>query len=137
MRKVLLLVGCLLAGCGPRKAPSSPTGGTAPTPPPSEHLAVEAVIWTAESSEIDPHRILDKEGTLRRTAAPDPEAEGQVKYWPFSLDYWGIMRTDLEDVLKPYIGRTVRVEGEFRKTYAHEKWLYEVDPVRITLLPTP
>src|SRR5437762_2563223 len=95
---------------------------------PAKGESVEAVV--TEKGEIDPKKVHDREGILKKTPLPD-SGEAQTGYWPWSMDYWGIMRTDLEELLKPYAGRTVRVEGEFRKIYAHDRYIYEVDPVRI------
>jgi len=133
----------ILAACGP-KAPAASTGPGTPTPTPAatptakpEHLGAEAVIWSVEKTDIEPQKVQSREGTLKRTPPPPESGDNQTSYWPWKIDYWGIMRTDLEELLKPYLGRNVRVEGEYRKIYAHDGWIYEVDPVKIVLLPTP
>src|SRR5207249_3151670 len=61
MKRSALVGALLLVGCGPKKSVSaSPTATATPTsaPTPSpEHLPTEAVIWSAEKSEIDPKKV--------------------------------------------------------------------------------
>jgi hypothetical protein len=96
-----------------------------------EALPADAVLWQGDPvTPFDASATLVKEGVLVRTREPEETA----RYWPFSMDYWGISRTDLEPLLAPHVGRTIRVEGHFKKTYDEATWIYEVDPVKITAL---
>jgi hypothetical protein len=121
----------LLAACAPK-----PAGTAGDTPrkkrPPQERLPANAVLWEGELPEgVDRAALLDKDGVLTRTKEPTGDT---VRWWPYSVDYWGLTRTDLETLLEPHVGRTVRVTGHYKKIYSGGTWIYEVDPVKITAL---
>lgn len=94
-------------------------------------LPADAVLWQGEPmTPFDASSKLVKDGVLVRTKVPEETG----RYWPFSMDYWGIVRSDLEELLAPHVGRRVRIEGHFKKIYDDATWVYEVDPVKITAL---
>jgi hypothetical protein len=132
MRRLALLpvaLVVLLASCAPK--PAGTTSGS-PKRPKLESLPADAVLWEGElPAGVDRAALLDKEGVLTRTKEPTGDA---ARWWPYSLDYWALTRTDLETLLEPHVGRTVRVTGHFKKIYTDGTWIYEVDPVKITAL---
>lgn len=128
MKRATLLLVLLAAGC--RHAPphaAAPTPAATPAPMP-----FAAILWKVETP-ADGDRALrldEKDGVLKR-----PELKDEGRTWPFSIDYWGIARTDVDALLAPYVGRRVRVRGIYKKIDVHGQWHYEVDPETITLLP--
>ena len=132
MRGVLLLpiLALVLAACGPKTGAGTGTGAD----PVLEPLPADAVLWEGESpADVPASAILEKVGFLRRTKPPPTDVD-RARWWPFSLDYWGVTRTDLETLLAPHVGRKVRVIGHYKKIYDDGEWIYEVDPVRIIAL---
>lgn len=136
-----LVAGALVgvaAACGPKVETASSPGGSATAPRPSQRdrLPADAVLWEGEAlAGVDTSRILEKTGTLTRLAEPTEGA--MVRWWPFAIDYWAIMRTDLELLLAPHVGRTIRVTGHFTKTYDDGNWIHEVAPVKIVAVADP
>lgn len=119
------------AACAPKPGA---TAGSAPKRLKLERLPADAVLWEGELPEgVERSALLEKDGVLSRTKEPAAD-EDTVRWWPYSLDYWGLTRTDLETLLDPHVGRTVRVTGHFKKIYSDGAWIYEVDPVKITAL---
>lgn len=132
MRRLALLpiaLSALLVSCAPKPA------GTASDPPKRpklERLPADALLWEGELPEgVDRAALLEKEGVLDRTKEP---TEDTGRWWPYSVDYWGIARTDLATLLEPHVGRKVRVTGHYKKIYTDGTWIYEVEPVKITAL---
>lgn len=131
MRVWAILASVLLSSGCAAKLDSSATAGGEKKPPKHEKLPADAVLWEGElGTPVDSTQLLEKDGILVRTK--EPEETG--RYWPFSMDYWGIARTDVETLLAPHVGRRIRVKGHFKKTYDDATWAYEVDPVKITAL---
>lgn len=99
-------------------------------------VPVDTVLWTRDTPlAAQDYEIVPKEGVLRKVAPPATDAD-QTRYFPYALDYWGIVGSgDLGFALDPHLGREVRIEGHFRKVYDDGKWTYEVEPKRIVLLP--
>jgi hypothetical protein len=118
--------------CGPKPVAASATG-PAKTKPVSMPIAV--VVWRRETpfDAATAMKTEAKDGVLRRTKMPEDDSAGHV--WPFSFEYWGIARSDLENLLGPYTGRPVRVHGIYKKISYHDTTAYEVDPDLIELLP--
>ena len=136
MRRVALLpiaFAALLSSCAPRSAATVEGEAPARRPEPKlERLPADAVLWEGDLPEgVDRTALLEKEGVLTRTNKPSEEAG---RWWPYSVDYWGLARTDLETLLEPHVGRTVRVAGHYKKIYGNGTWVYEVEPVKITAL---
>ena len=125
---MLLAIGLGASSCG-AKIPL--IGASEPKKKKKDALPADAVLWTGEPmTPFDASSKLVKDGVLVRTK--EPEETG--RYWPFSMDYWGIVRSDLEELLAPHVGRRIRIEGHFKKIYDDATWVYEVDPVKITAL---
>lgn len=132
----------LASACAPKAGPaadgatSAPEATETPPPPKLERLPVDALLWEGPAPEgVEASQILDKTGTLTRMTAPKGEAV--ARWWPFAIDYWAIRRTDLEPLLAPHVGRTVRVTGHFVKIYDDGSWIYEVEPVKIVAVADP
>lgn len=132
MRRPALLPIALtaLVACAPKP---TATASDPPERPKLERLPADARLWEGELPEgVDRAALLDKEGVLTRTKEPTTEDTG--RWWPYSVDYWGIARTDLGTLLEPHVGRKVRVTGHYKKIYTDGTWIYEVEPVTITAL---
>lgn len=116
--------------------PRTPTATATPVQRRASDVPVETVLWTRDTPlAAQDYEIQPKEGVLRKVAAPATDAD-QTRYFPYALDYWGIVGSaDLAAALDPHIGREMKIEGHFRKVYDDGKWTYEVEPKRIVLLP--
>lgn len=137
MRRLTVLpiaLAVLLAACAPKPAGTA-SGSETPKRQKRlklERLPADAVLWEGELPEgVERTALLEKEGVLTRTKEPTGDT---ARWWPYSVDYWGLARTDLETLLEPHVGRTVRVSGHYKKIYSNGTWIYEVEPVKITAL---
>jgi len=130
-RLAAVAVAALTLSCAPK--PSGPP--EAPKPPKLERLPANAVLWEGPMPDgVESTALLEKDGVLTKNKEPD---EDVARWWPYAIDYWGIARTDLEPLLAPHVGRTIRVRGHYKKIYDHGTWVYEVEPVTITALADP
>ena len=132
MRRRLLLAIVLVgvtvcAACAPK-----PAVVEEPKKPRLEKFPADAVLWEGPMPDgVESLALLEKDGVLTKNREPD---EDTARWWPYSMDQWGLARTDLDTLLGPHAGRTIRVKGHFKKIYDHGTWVYEVEPVKITAL---
>lgn len=122
------IAAAFLASCAPK--PGAVVDQ--PKTPALERLPADAVLWEGAMPDgVDSTTLLEKDGVLTKNAEP---AEDAARWWPYAIDYWALARTDLDTLLAPHVGRSIRVRGHYKKIYDHGTWIYEVEPVRITAL---
>lgn len=140
-----------IATIAPDELTESERARATPTPvataTPESTIAVEAVsedelpekatlLWKAERPlDVDKSKILVKDGVLKKVAAKENE-ENQTRHYPYAIDYWGITRADIAELLEKNVGKPIRLKGHYRKIWSDGSWTYEVDPYSIVLLPS-
>ena len=127
----LFVLAMLATSCAPKPGPVVESPKKKPA---LERLPADAVLWEGPALEgVEPLALLEKDGVLTR----NKDREDGGRFWPYAIDQWGLARSDLATLLGPHVGRTVRVKGHYKKTYADGTWFYEVEPIRITALADP
>ena len=140
MKRHAFVLALLAAACASKAPPSPAPDATTPAPSPTaatlERLPADALLWEGDvPAGVEASRILEKTGVLRRM--PEPTGETVARWWPFAIDYWALRRTDLETLLAPHVGRTIRVTGHYTKTWDDGAWIHEVEPVKIVAVADP